>query len=68
MTATVYGERQIDLPIFDEMSYASMMLVGYYVIGQIQASLPPYFMDSIEDYCIRAKAQSGFDISPWVGV
>ena len=49
-------------------SYAAMMLVGYYLIGQIQKSLPPYFMDSIEDYCIRAKAQSGFDIKPWVEI
>ena len=63
-----YGKSQIDLPIFDEMSYASMMLVSYYLIGVIQQSLPPYFMDSIEDYCIRAKAQSGFDIKPWVEV
>ncbi len=45
-----------------------MMLVGYYVIGKIQESLPPYFDESIEDYCVRAKKQSGFDIKPWVEV
>ena len=45
-----------------------MMLIGYYLIGKIQSALPPYFMDSIEDYCIRAKAQNGFDIKPWVEV
>ena len=45
-----------------------MMLVGYYTIGRIQSALPPYFMESIEDYCKRAKAQSGFNIAPWVEV
>lgn len=44
------------------------MLIGYYVIGLIQESLPSYFADSIEDYCIRAKALSGFNIKPWVEV
>ena len=65
-TGIVYGSNQIDLPIFDSTSYAAMMLVGYYLIGRIQSALPPYFMESIEDYCIRAKTQSGFNIAPWV--
>ncbi len=65
-TGNQYGKNQVNLPIFDEMSYAAMMLVGYYVIGRIQWSFPPYFMESIEDYCKRAKEQSGFDISPIV--
>ncbi len=64
----VYGANQINLPIYDATSYAAMMLVGYYVIGLIQQSLPPYFAQSIEDYCIRAKALSGFNIKGWVEV
>ncbi len=67
-TGIRYGEHQIDLPIFDTESYAAMMLVGYYVIGKIQVAFPPYFMDSIDDYCVRAKAQSGFNISPIVKI
>ncbi len=67
-TGIQYGKNQIDLPIFDSVSYAAMMLVGYYVIGKIQSSLPPYFMESIAEYCKRAKVQSGFNISPWVEV
>ena len=63
-----YWAHQVNLPIFDASSYAAMMLLGYYVIGMIQSALPPYFEESIEDYCIRAKAQSGFDIKPWVEV
>ena len=63
-----YGENQIDLPIFDNIHYAAMMLVGYYVIGKIQAALPPYFIESIDIYCKKAKTQSGFMISPWVEV
>lgn len=64
----VYGQNQINLPIFDSSSYAAMMLVAYYLVGKIQTALPPYFMDSIEDYCSRAKLQSGFNISSWVEV
>ncbi len=68
MTGIQYGKNQINLPIFDDVSYAAMMLVSYYVVGIIQKSLPPYFMDAIVDYCTRAKSQSGFDISPIVEV
>ncbi|MBX9809144.1 hypothetical protein K2X92_02020 [Candidatus Gracilibacteria bacterium] len=64
----VYGENQINLPIFDIEHYSSMMLVGYYTIGKIQLAFPPYFMQSIEQYCIDAKTQSGFNISPMVTV
>jgi hypothetical protein len=67
-TGIRYGKNQINIPIFDESSYAAMMLVSYYLVGLIQKSLPPYFMDSIEEYCVRARAQSGFDIKPWVEV
>ncbi len=61
-----YGKNQINLPVFDRESYAAMMMVGYYVVGKIQESFPSYFADSIEDYCTKAKDQSGFYISPWV--
>ncbi len=67
-TGIEYGKNQINLPIFDDSNYAVMMLVGYYTIGKIQTALPPYFMESITDYCTRAKSQSGFNISPWVEV
>jgi hypothetical protein len=63
-----YGENQVNLPIFDESSYALMMLTAYYLVGKIQASFPPYFMDSIEQYCEEAKQKSGFTIKPWVEI
>lgn len=67
-TGIQYGQHQIDLPLFPTSSHAAMMLVAYYTVGMIQKSLPPYFMESIEGYCARAKIQSGFNISPWVEV
>lgn len=67
-TGIQYGKNQINLPIFDISNYAAMMLVGYTLVGKIQKALPPYFMESIQDYCIRAKTQSGFNITPWVEV
>ena len=63
-----YGKNQVNIPIFDESSYALMMLTAYYLVGKIQASFPPYFMDSIEKYCEEAKTKSGFSIKPWVEV
>ena len=65
-TGITYGKNQINLAIYNTESYAAMMLVGYYVIGRIQESLPRWFDDSIANYCERAKAQSGFDIKAWV--
>lgn len=67
-TGIQYGKNQVDLPMFDRASYAAMMMVGYYLIWKIQTAFPPYFMESIQDYCIRAKTQSGFNISPIVPV
>ena len=62
----VYGQNQIDLPIFDASSYAAMMLVSYFLVWKIQEAFPPFFDESIESYCERAKIQSGFNIAPWV--
>lgn len=63
-----YGENQIDLPLIENSNYSTMMLLGYYVIGKIQSSFPPYFMESIEGYVDRAFLQSGFRITPIVEV
>lgn len=43
-----------------------MMLLGYFIIGQIQEVFPDYFGNSIEEYCKRARELSGFCITPWV--
>ncbi len=61
-----YGKNQVNLPIPEWTTYASMMLIWYYLIGKIQCTFPPYFNESLEDYCIRAKVQSWFSISPIV--
>ena len=61
-----YGTNQIHLPIFDRMSYAAMMLVGYYTIGTIQKAFPPYFMEHISAYCDFAREKFGFQVSPIV--
>ncbi len=63
-----YGQNQINIPLFEGVNYPMMMLLGYFTIGKIQESLPDYFGNSIEKYCAQAKAQSGFNISPWVEI
>ncbi|NRH20949.1 hypothetical protein HOO68_02815 [Candidatus Gracilibacteria bacterium] len=67
-TGIQYGKNQVDLPIFDRTSYAAMMMAGYYLVGKIQIAFPPYFMESIQEYCTKAKTQSGFTISAIVKV
>ena len=65
-TRIQYGENQVNLPIFTETNYAAMMLTGYYLVGKIQTAFPPYFFDSLEEYCERSRVLSGFNISPIV--
>jgi hypothetical protein len=38
----------IDLPV--DFSFASIMAISYFLIGKIQESKPPYFIENIQDY------------------
>lgn len=45
------GKHRLPIPLPENAGYAAMMAVAYYVIGRIQAQMPPWFRDSIEEYC-----------------
>lgn len=57
-----YGAHQIDLPVFDTEHYGPMMLAAYWVVGQIQNALPPYFKEHLVSYCEHAH----YPLSPIV--
>jgi hypothetical protein len=47
-------------------SYGAMMAIGYYVIGQIQKQLPPYYKDRIAAYTKETSEAFGNTITPIV--
>jgi len=63
---TQFGKHRLDVPLPKKASYASLIAVGYYVIGRIQAQHPPYFKDSIEAYAASASKIFGQEIKPMV--
>lgn len=41
---------RLNIPLFDEASYAAVIAIGYYIIGRIQSQFPPWFRMSAEAY------------------
>jgi hypothetical protein len=52
---TTFGKSRINIPLPNDANFATMMAVGYFVIGHIQKNKPPYFKDSIGDYMKEAS-------------
>jgi hypothetical protein len=46
----MWGKRRLHIPLPKNANYATMMSVGYYIIGQIQKSQPDWFKKNIEGY------------------
>jgi hypothetical protein len=65
---TFFGAAQnrLHIPLPEDADYATMMAVGYYVIGQIQKQLPPYYKERIEEYCKETSKAFGSTINPIV--
>lgn len=59
-------ENRLTIPLPHNANYASMMAVGYYIVGQIQKAHPPYFKNNIEDYCKKISEIFGQEINPIV--
>jgi hypothetical protein len=60
------ADRRLVIPLPPSVSYGLLMAASYYVIGCIQKQHPPYFKEGIVDYCRRASALFGQEISPIV--
>ena len=64
----VWGEpeNRLYVPLPENANYATMMAIGYYLIGQIQKRHPPYFKDNIALYTKKATEVFGSTINPIV--
>jgi hypothetical protein len=59
-------ENRVAIPMPEGGSYGAMMAIGYYVIGQIQKQLPPYYKDRIAAYTKETSEAFGNTITPIV--
>jgi hypothetical protein len=59
-------ECRLHIPLPDQAGYAAMMAIGYFVIGQLQKQLPPYYKERIEAYAKETSAAFGNSINPIV--
>ncbi len=58
-----FGQSRLYIPLPDDVSYAAMMAIGYFVIGHIQKNKPPYFKDSIGEYMKEASELFGNELT-----
>ena len=65
---TKYGEKEhrLHIPLPKDAGYATMMALGYYLIGKIQAQKPAWFKQNIAAYCKRVSEEYGYTIAPIV--
>ncbi|MBN1386206.1 hypothetical protein JW968_04515 [Candidatus Woesearchaeota archaeon] len=61
-----FGTNRLDLPLPKGAGHATVMAVGYYVIGKIQKQHTPYFKHYIEKYCRATSKVFGSTIKPIV--
>lgn len=59
----VFGKHKLHIPLPDSCYYATMMAIGYYVIGNIQKHKEPFFKQSIARYMKEASALFGEDLA-----
>jgi hypothetical protein len=59
-------ENRIEIPMPEGASYGAMMAVAYFVIGQIQKQLPPYYKERIGAYTKETSEAFGSNITPIV--
>lgn len=57
---------RVFVPLPDAHGPVTLLAIAYYIVGKIQGSHPPYFKDSLVEYCKRASAIFGKEIKPIV--
>lgn len=65
---TYFGaeDARVFIPLPPGASYATMMAVGYFVLGHLQRQLPPYYKERIAVYSEETSALFGTTIKPIV--
>ena len=64
----LFGDDDYNLfvPLPENANYGTMMAIGYWLVGQIQAAYPNYFKDNIAKYTEKVSQILGKTISPIV--
>lgn len=47
---SIFGEKRLNVPLFENAGFAAMIATGYYVVGRIQAQFPPWFKENADAY------------------
>ncbi len=57
----IFGKpsQRLHIPVPDDTHYGAMMMIAYYIIGQIQKQHAPYFKEHIEEYTEQASELFG---------
>jgi len=63
---TRFGERRVNLNLPEKSDYGTLIAGAYYFIGKIQQANPPYFKNSILEYCEKASRDFNQRIEPIV--
>lgn len=63
---TTFGKEHLYIPLPKNADYATMMAVGYYMIGKIQKAQPSWFKKNIGGYTKKASKIFGQEIKPIV--
>lgn len=67
-TNNTWGEpdKRLDVPLPENVDYAAMMAIGYYIIAQIQKQHPPHFKKNITAYTEKVSKIFRTTINPIV--
>lgn len=54
---------RVNIPLTEEAGYGTALALGYFIIGKIQKSKPPFFKENIERYITDASTFFGQELS-----
>lgn len=62
----LFGKNRLNFQLTPNANFATLMALGYFIIGHIQKQHPPYFKDNIEAYTKNISKIFGQEIKPIV--
>lgn len=62
----LFGKNRLFIPLPKNAGYATMMAIGYYIVGKIQKAQPAWFKENLENYMKIASKAFGKKMNPIV--